>query len=62
MRCVFKVSRGPEWIEDRDVIPTVGSELEYVGATYTVADAQWWFGGVNDDLALSDAMVLLRAD
>jgi hypothetical protein len=60
MRCVFKVSRGPEWIEERDTIPAPGTEFEYVGAKYKVADAQWWFGGIEDELVLSDALVLLR--
>jgi hypothetical protein len=60
MRCVFQVDRGPQWIEECDSVPAEGTTFEYVGARYTVADAQWWFGGGADELAFSDALITLR--
>lgn len=62
MRCVFKVSRGPEWIEDLETVPTPATEYQHTGAKYTVVDAQWWFGGAKNELRLSDALVILRAE
>lgn len=41
-------------------MPAEGTTFEYVGARYTVADAQWWFGGGADELAFSDALITLR--
>jgi hypothetical protein len=61
MRCVFQVNRGPEWTEEREAVPAPGTEFEYVGTKYKVADAQWWFGGIKDELVLSDVLVTLDA-
>jgi hypothetical protein len=61
MRCAFHVRQGEEWIEDREVAPAPGTEVGYSGKTYTVDDVQWWFGGVEDDLVLTDVLVKLRA-
>jgi hypothetical protein len=62
MRCVFKVAAGGEkWVEDRPAVPAKGTTVEHLGQTYTVTDAQWWLGGSDDELELSDALVLLEA-
>ncbi len=43
-------------------MPLPGTEFECTATRYTVTDAQWWFGGIKDELILSDALVRLRAD
>ncbi|HEX3869050.1 MAG TPA: hypothetical protein VHV77_01310 [Pirellulales bacterium] len=60
MRCAFK-ARDKAWIDDCDIVPVPGTELRHVGKTYWVADVQWWFGGLGDELALTDVLVTLRA-
>jgi hypothetical protein len=61
MRCVFKVGRGQEWVEDRPAVPIRGTTLQHLGQMYTVAGAEWWFGGSGDELELSDSLILLEA-
>ncbi|HEX4390320.1 MAG TPA: hypothetical protein VH084_02090 [Mycobacterium sp.] len=60
MRCAFK-ARDKAWVDDCDTVPSPGTELQHVGETYRVADVQWWFGGLDDDLSLTDVLVVLRS-
>lgn len=48
------------WIEDREVTPLAGAEVEFVGVTYVVEEVSWWFGGPEDALTGSDVLVRIR--
>jgi hypothetical protein len=63
MRCMFQIGRvgqRPPWIEVRDVSPQPGDRIERAGTSYTVESVDWWFGGIDDQLALTDVLVVLR--
>lgn len=63
MRCLFRIGRvgpQPSWLEVREVSPQPGDRIERGGTSYTVESVDWWFGGIDDQLTMTDVLVVLR--
>jgi hypothetical protein len=57
---IGRVGQPPAWIELRDVSPQPGDRVERAGTSYTVDAVDWWFGGPDDQLTMTDVLVVLR--